>query len=170
MPRNLHEGREPRATSRETDREQANNPRKQRVPLGTFRQKLNAEPREGYHRLWVNDYPEGHLVEALNAGYEFVKSDVKIGDYGDILGNDLGSMRSTVVGVKPDGSPMRGYLMEIRQDWHEEDMAANVERAREIDEQIASGAAGDQGNEYDLSNRYIPDGSDSPVKYNPGGS
>lgn len=169
MPRSAEEGRNPRETSRETDRDEANNPRKRRVPLGSIRSKLTAEAREGYHRLWVNDYPEGHLNEALDAGYEFVRNDIKIGDFGDLLGNDLGSMRSQIVGTKPDGSPMRGYLMEIRQDWHDEDMAENVKRAQEIDDQIASGAAGDQGNEYDTDNRYVPGGGESPVKYHPGG-
>ena len=145
--------RNPRATSRE----QNVNQRKERVPLGTMRSKLNFEARKGYHGLVVNDYPEGHLQEALNAGYEFIKGDVKIGNHGQLGGTELGSMRSVVVGTKPDGSPMRGYFMEIKQEWHDEDMAEQIKRAQDIDDQIRGGTAGREGNEYGSENQYIPE-------------
>lgn len=148
--------RNPRATSREADREEKRDPRKRRVPLGQIRSKLSAEAREGFHRLWVNDYPEGHLQQALDAGYEFVKGDVKIGDHGELGGHDLGSMRSEIVGTKPDGRAMRGYLMEIKQEWHDEDMAEQLKRAQAIDDQIRSGTAGDDP-EHGNENRYIPE-------------
>jgi hypothetical protein len=121
-----------------------------------MRAKLNFKAREGYHGLVVNDYPEGHLREALDAGYEFVKSDVKIGDHGELGGTELGHMRSVVVGTKPDGKPMRGYFMEIKQEWHDEDMAENLKHAQAIDDQIRSGTAGEDGNEFGNENRYVP--------------
>ena len=145
--------RNPRATSRE----QNVNQRKERVPLGTMRSKLSFEARKGYHGLVVNDHPEGHLQEALNAGYEFVKGDVKIGNHGQLGGTELGSMRSVVVGTKPDGSPMRGYFMEIKQEWHDEDMAEQIKHAQDIDDQIRGGTAGQDGNEYGSENQYIPE-------------
>jgi len=149
--------RNPRETSRESDRDEERNPRKRRVPLGTVRSRLQAEAREGYHRLWVNDYPEGHLQEALDAEYSFVQGNLKIGDHGELGGHDLGSMRSTVVGTKPDGSPMRGYLMEIKQEWHDEDMAERLKHAQDIDNQIRQGTAGDDGAGDGVENRYTPE-------------
>jgi hypothetical protein len=136
-------------------------PRKRRSRLGDHRSVLEAEVREGYHRLWVNDYPEGHLQTALDSGYMFTKA--KDTQEGNLRGHELGSMRSEVVGTKPDGSPMRGFLMEIKQEWHDEDMAENLKHAQDIDDQIRGGTAGDDGNEHGSENRYTPDGG---TKYN----
>lgn len=145
-----------RNTQREETREPTVSPRKKRVPLGQHRSVLEAETREGYHRLWVNDYPEGHLQQALDGGYMFTQAGDKPGD--ELRSHDLGSMRSEIVGTRPDGSAMRGYLMEIRQEWHDEDMAESLKHAQSIDDQIRNGTAGDDGNEHGSDQRYIPEG------------
>lgn len=146
--------RNQREESREATREEKS-PRKKRVPLGSYKSVLDAEAREGYHRLWVNDYPEGHLQQALDGGYQFTNAGENAGD--DLLSHELGSMRSEIVGTKPDGSSMRGYLMEIKQEWHDEDMAEQLKHAQDIDDQINSGIAGDDGNEHGSENRYVPE-------------
>jgi hypothetical protein len=144
----------------ETRERQEENPRKRRSRLGQHRSVLEAETREGYHRLWVNDYPEGHLQLALNSGYMFTKAGNDAEQ--ELRSHDLGSMRSEIVGTKPDNSVMRGYLMEIKQEWHDEDMAENLKHAQDIDDQSRGGTAGDDGNEHGSENRYSPDGG---IKY-----
>jgi len=153
--------RNERTQPRENDRSNERDPRKKRTRLGEPTSILEAEHREGYHRCWINDYPAGHLVKALDSGYEFVKSEVKGLGGGQLRGHELASMRSEQVGTKPDGSVMLGYLMEIRQDWYEEDSAEQLKRALEIDEQIRSGTAGDDSG-LSNENRYIPEGG---IKY-----
>ena len=144
-----------REIKREETRERDVPQRKRRVPLGQHRSVLEAETRKGYHRLWVNDYPEGHLQQALDGGYMFTQAGDNPGD--ELRSHDLGSMRSEIVGTKPDGTAMRGYLMEIRQEWHNEDMANSLKHAQDIDDQIRGGTAGDDGNEHGSDKRYTPD-------------
>ena len=144
-----------RSTQREEIRDRETPKRKKRVPLGQHRSVLEAEAREGYHRLWVNDYPEGHLQKALDGGYMFTQAKENPGD--ELSSHDLGSMRSEVVGTKPDGSAMRGYLMEILDEWHQEDMAASLKHAQDIDDQIRNGTAGNDGNEHGSDQRYTPE-------------
>jgi len=151
--------RNQREDSRPATREEAA-PRKRRVPLGSHRSVLDAKTREGFHRLWVNDYPEGHLQQALDGGYTFCDAEEQ--KDGNIRSYELGTMRSEIVGTRPDGSSMRGYLMEIKNEWYEEDMAESLKPAREIDDQIRSGTAGDDGNEHGNENRYVPEGG---IKY-----
>ena len=147
--------RNQRVDSRDATRESKLPQRKKRTRLGSHRSVLEAEVREGYHRLWVNDYPEGHLQQALDSGYQFTNAKDDAGD--DLRGHDLGNMRSEIVGTRPDGSVQRGYLMEIRQEWHEEDMAENLKHAQEIDDQIRGGTAGDDGLGDGKELRYIPE-------------
>lgn len=142
--------------SRSATREEKS-PRKRRTRLGSHRSVLEAEAREGYHRLWVNDYPEGHLQLALESGYMFTQASEENRENDNLRGHDLGSMRSEIIGNKPDGTAMRGYLMEIKQEWHDEDMAEALKPAQDIDDQIRQGTAGDDGNEHGKEHRYIPE-------------
>ena len=48
--------------------------RKERIPLGVPRKKLEAKEIAGFHLHWVNDYP-GRVQEALGSGYEFVSEE-----------------------------------------------------------------------------------------------
>lgn len=148
--------RQPRTTERASGDE-----RKQRIPLGTLRSKLTAERREGYHRHWIND-TAGRLQMALDGGYEFVKvQGEKVGDFGHIGGQDLGTMVSRIVGSHENGTPMRAYLMEIKQEWRDEDVAEKLKAAQDIDDQIRGGTI-DDGGELGHEHRYSPDGG---IKY-----
>ncbi len=156
MTRAADDNRGPRE-ARTENRDEDRNPRKQRVPLGTPRSHLTAETREGYHRHWINDKP-GRLELAIDGGYEFVKDkNGKVGEHGNLGSHDLGSMVSRIVGTNEGGTPLRAYLMEIKQEWRDEDVKAKLSIAYEIDNQIRNGQAGDDGNEYGNDHRYVPE-------------
>lgn len=80
-----------------------------RRPFGSQDQKMAYAEREGYHRHWFNDTP-GRIHRAKEAGYEHV------------IGHD-GENVSLVVGSKEGGGPLLGYLMEVPQEWWEQDRA-----------------------------------------------
>lgn len=83
--------------------------RESRKPFGSTDQKLAWPIRPGYHNHWFNDDP-GRIQTAKDAGYEHVQ--------------DYRSMPvSRVVGVAPGGGPLLAYLMEVPQEWWEEDQA-----------------------------------------------
>lgn len=91
--------------------------RPQRVPVGT-RNVLTAPKREGYHRRFVND-TDDRIQTFIDAGYEVVKGDVSTGD--DMVGN-ASKMGSAV--SKSVGQGTKAVLMEIRQEWYDEDQKA----------------------------------------------
>ena len=109
--------------------------REKRRPFGSQTQKLAYEPRVGYHRHWFNDNP-GRIEQALEAGYTHVedKESKKV---------------ARVVGVNPAGGPLHGFLMEIPQEWYEEDMAqqaaVNAEREAAIRTGSIAGQPGKDG-------------------------
>lgn len=99
--------------------------RKKRIPLGTPKQKLWYAPREGYHRHWFNDQ-RSRIHDAKMAGYAFVleeedEREVKVG---------------RVVGTKEDGTGLTAYLMEICQEYYEEDQRAKSRPLDEFDAQL----------------------------------
>lgn len=85
--------------------------RTSRVPFGNFEQKLAYPTREGYRRYWFNDDP-GRLQKALEAGYDHV--------FDPILKQNV----QRIVGRAESGGPLVAFLMEIPQEWFEDDMAA----------------------------------------------
>lgn len=115
-------------------------PRRVRKPMGTMEQKLAYPARPGYHRRWFNDV-RNRIARAQEAGYEFV------------LENRDGREEkvSALVGTNEDGSPMTAYLMEIRQEFYNEDQAAKQAAVDEIDAAIMRGVRGqdaEQGRYY----------------------
>src|SRR5574343_700072 len=138
------------------ERQQPESPRRKRVPVGVPRLKLNAPNREGYVRRWVND-DNTRLKDFEEGGYQYVYG----AKAGDAAGNDvtaregLDSRVSRVVGKKDDGSPLTAYLMEIRQDWYDEDQLAKM---RIIDEKEAQMRRGEdsQGGRPGHDGRYVP--------------
>ena len=102
--------------------------REKRKPFGSSIQKLAYEARVGYHRHWFNDLP-GRIETALEAGYTHVE-------------DKEGKKVARVVGVSPTGGPQTGYLMEIPQEWFEEDMAQQQASVDQNDEAIKSGSVG----------------------------
>lgn len=83
--------------------------RENRKPFGSVDQKLAWPVRPGYHQHWFNDDP-GRVFAAKEAGYDHVQ-------------DHSGRPVSRVVGVAAGGGPLLGYLMEIPQEWYEEDIA-----------------------------------------------
>lgn len=98
--------------------------RQNRRPFGSNQQKLFYPQRPGFHRHWFND-EDGRIEDAKAAGYENVKE-------GD---NPV----RRVVGTAKAGGPLYGYLMEIPEEWWEEDMARNQEQVDRTEQAIGRG-------------------------------
>lgn len=81
-----------------------------RKPFGNRDQKLAYPSRPGYHRHWFNDDP-GRVMQAEAAGYVHVTT-------------ERGDNVKMVVGIGRGGQPQVAFLMEVRQEWFDEDMAA----------------------------------------------
>lgn len=94
-----------------------------RSPFGSQRQKLMLEPREGYHRHWLNDEP-GRIEQAIAGGWTHIK------------GTDGQNLKRI---VNPASNGMAAYAMEILQEWYDEDMAAEKAKVDEIDKAIRRG-------------------------------
>lgn len=118
--------------------------REARVGLGMYRKELtvpNELRKPGYKLRWIND--DGDRLDfAQKAGYQFVenKSNVHIGEGVETGNSDLGSRISKIVDkTRRLGEPMRAYLMEIKQEWYDEDQAKKLAEVEKIDDQILRG-------------------------------
>jgi hypothetical protein len=81
-----------------------------RRPFGSMMQKLAYPKRPGYHRHWFNDN-SGRIEYATDeAGYTHVK-DPK-----------TGKNVSRVVGTREGGNPITAFLLEIPDEWFNDDM------------------------------------------------
>ena len=127
--------RAPREESRDASREQEG--RSKRVPLGVARSKLSVPVRLGYQRRWIND-AEGRIANAESGGYQFAVDDkLQIGQQDiDNENRDLGARISRVVD-KTTGQ--KAYLMEIKEDFYEEDQTAKIRKVEEVDRRIKTG-------------------------------
>lgn len=137
------EQRAERATTRE------DSGRSKRVPLGVARSKLSVPARQGYVRRWVND-TEGRLLNASNGGYEYATDQsLQIGTQDiDNENRDLGARISRVV---DKSTGQKAYLMEIKEEFYQEDQALKAKAIAEKDNLIKNGKLDDD------ANRYIPD-------------
>jgi len=92
-----------------------------RVPLGT-RNVLTAPKREGYVRRFVNDEKD-RIQQFEDAGYTIVHEEVQVGD--SKAGNEtqVGSITNKAV-----GNGTRAVLMEIKEEWYQEDQKARQDR------------------------------------------
>ena|SRR5579864_8182977 len=114
-------------------------PKNARQPFGSQTQKLAYPPREGFHRHWFNDSP-GRIDSAIAAGYTHVL-------------DKEGKRVARPVGVNEAGGALLGYLMEIPEDWYQEDMANQAVQNAKLEDAIKRGAiAGSPGED----GRYIP--------------
>lgn len=112
----VRRGRPPRVRQETHEPEREPQGRAKRIPLGSQRLKLLASTRAGFVRRWINDN-NSRVQMALQAGYEFVRRD------GGATTTDMGESVSQIVGTKEGGAPQTAYLMEIREEWHQEDQA-----------------------------------------------
>lgn len=138
--------REQRA-ERESTREESG--RSKRVPLGVARSKLSVPTRQGYVRRWVND-TEGRLLNASSGGYEYATDQsLQIGTQDiDNENRDLGARISRVV---DKSTGQKAYLMEIKEEFYQEDQALKAKAIAEKDNLIKNGKLDDD------VERYIPD-------------
>lgn len=133
---------------RESTREESG--RNTRVPLGVARSKLSVTGRPGYVRRWINDY-DGRLQNAEAGGYEFVMNDAvkQIGDADvDNENRDLGTRVSRVV---DKSTGQKAYLMEIKEEFYQEDQRAKIAKVEEVDRRIRKGKL------ENVDEMYIPD-------------
>lgn len=114
-------------------------PRRARKPFGTPEAKLSWPPRPGYKRRVFNDEP-GRIARALEAGYEHVLEN--------------GKPICRTVGSAERGGGLTGYLMEIPEEWYDEDFAKKQEALDETDAAIYRGAYKDEEARGD--HRYVP--------------
>lgn len=141
---------EKRAARNEAQREEA--PRERQEGFGGPRLKLSVIGSiPGYHLYFEND-DEGAIEQLLYEGFEFVKPDeVKMMQH-IVADADITDRVSRYVGKKADGSPMRAYLLKIREDlWEERER----NRYRQADEWESAIKKGYQNPE---PGRYIPAG------------
>ena len=122
--------------------------RKDRVPLGVPRKKLEAKSIEGYHLHWVNDYP-GRVDEALAGGYMFVdREETEINDFVTPGNSDLGTRVKRLVGKNETGGPLYAYLMKIDESLWKQDQEELQKRNDLVDEAIRRGDLNHVENQY----------------------
>ena len=123
-----------------------------RVPMSAPQQKLAVPEIPGYYMYWMKGTPE-RLQKALGAGYEFVDYDevqltnVAIGGDATKNGNsDMGSRVSVISGeeVGPDNQPIRLYLMKIKEEWHQEDLAQQGQHSEKLIHALKNGQIGSE--------------------------
>lgn len=118
-------------------------PVRRRIPMSTSRRKLEV-PDGAFPGFVLYWFLESNLTDAINAGYEFVKSDeIKLNQLNpansaDESGNtDLGT-NVTILGNKANeqGKPEQLVLMKIREEWWKEDRQGLEDRNASIIETI----------------------------------
>lgn len=107
--------------------------RRERKPFGSQAQKLAYPQRAGYHRHWFNDVP-GRIDRAKEAGYDHV------------MGEDSKAVKRPV-GTKDGGGVLMAYLMEIPQDWYDDDMKAQQDQIDRQEKGLEKGKPLDTQNE-----------------------
>ena len=99
-------------------------------------QKLYSSQKPGFYRRWVND-SENRLDRAQDSGYTFVSEDC------DAESTDLGTRVSRRVGTDKNGNPINAYLMEIPEEFRNEDLALKEQKIRKTEQSIRHGTYGD---------------------------
>lgn len=131
--------------SRKQEREKQ---RKVRAPLGVPRSKLSAPQIQGYSTRWIND-TTGRLQNAEAGGYEFVYERELDGQAGN---TDLGEKVSRIVGRNEDGTPLRAFLMKIKETWYREDQHTKQRQIDNVEAAIKRGKLNEQPDDK----RYVP--------------
>lgn len=108
-----------------------------RKPFGAMNLKLAYSQREGFHRHWFND-TAGRVGQAQEAGYEHVIAN--------------GKPVSKVVGTAEGGGPLHALLMEIPEEWYNEDMAQQQAIIKEKEDSLKRGVS--EGKEGE--GQYVP--------------
>lgn len=101
-------------------------------------QKLIAGQKTGFVRRWVND-ENNNIDEKKAKGYSFVTE-------GDEPTTDAGAAKSQLAGTQKSGQPLRAYLMEIPEEFYNEDQQEKESRIIDQEDAVREAAhGGDQG-------------------------
>lgn len=123
----LEDGREQEASVPEGGRPK-------RVPIGR-RDVLTAPKRQGYVRRFVNIDEKragwGRVQAFLDAGYKPVTGDIPIGDERIAQASKMGSAT-----IHPVGDDVKAILMEIKQEWYDEDQDEKLAKTRAITDSL----------------------------------
>jgi len=104
--------------------------RPKRVPLGQRNRLSFGKQDPAYVYRVINDQDD-RLVQAQEAGYEFVISDEKLGDK---RAAEAGAVDSRV--SKPVGNGTRGFLMRIPKEFYEEDQNEKMGKIVEVEKAL----------------------------------
>lgn len=118
-----------------------------RVPLHEQRDKFGVPQKKGYVRRWVNEWDnKGNRINRFqDAGWRVVSDPVHVGDPNVISNNQsLGTGARKVVGTDRYGKELFAVLMEIPQEFYDEDQAAKAEKVDAVDRQIHNPNLGDR--------------------------
>src|SRR6266404_67244 len=91
-----------------------------RRPMSTARQRFQTTEIPGWHLHW---FKEDNVPQAIDAYYEFVdRSEVNMNQLNVALGGassgtDLGSRVSLIADKTESGSPVRAYLMKLKEEY-----------------------------------------------------
>lgn len=120
--------------------------RRARKPFGSHTQKLSYPKVPGMHLHWFSDKP-GRIMQASEAGYDHVK-------------RPDGSNVSLPVGVNDAGGAEMGFLMQIPEEWYQEDMAAQQVQIDQFENAIKRG----QQDTSEGDGRYVPKNGDGSLR------
>ena len=110
----------------------------QRTPVGQ-RAILSAPEKEGFKRRFVND-ENGRIEQFEAAGYKIVDEKTQMGDKNVGQASQVGS-----VARKPVGGGTDAVLMEIKEDFYNEDQEAKEARIMEAEQNVLKEGAENSG-------------------------
>lgn len=110
--------------------------RRRRASIGGFRQRLDAPPRPGYVRRWVDDSPT-RIMEMQELGYEFVHEQAGTGAKRT---DGQGSRISRMGGKREDGSPHHLVLMETPADEYTVGVQEREQQLKPFEDALRAGA------------------------------
>ena len=140
--------KKPTRAPRAIDRERVSaGERHRRVPLGIPELKMTARIRSGYIGRWIND-AGGRIARAQQGGWEFAL---------DHDSEEEDKRRSMVVGTQRDGQPLLAYLMEIREEFYDEDQALKQKPLDEMEAAMRRGTPHEAATGADRERFYVPD-------------
>ena len=133
-----------------------------RIPMSLPHLKLSVPEIEGYVLHWFADRP-GRISRARAAGYQFVgMEEVRLNNFGlasdlEQTGNtDLGTRVSVHGGEGERGGAERLYLMKIKTEWYDKDMALREQAADKVVRTLRDGLTGaEKDAQKDAAQRYV---------------
>lgn len=132
-----------------------------RVSMAIPQLMLEVPAIDGYEMHWFADRP-GRIPRAVQAGYEFVNpEEVKVNNFGiaaDLMqtGNsDMGTRISVHGGTSESGGSERLYLMKIKKEWYDKDMALREQNSDQVVNALKHGLVGSERDKMvDAAQRY----------------